>query len=276
MWTTILSYVLPLLTKGKGFFATHKKSILVAALIAVLFLINIVQYKSNREVKKELAVSEQNVKAATDSVRITKDKAGKDESDHLAFYVTKNSELEKINKDLADEVKNTKGKVTTIVKEHVKIVTDTIEVAAKTTVDTINNQAVVKTDFALDTVYNPGNFRKLKGFTTYNSISGISNATINTDEIGIAIVTGIKNVDKGKPEIFVRSNYPNFVVTDIQGAVLDPNLFKKSHPSLLTASINIGWVPITYDWVSKDFSTNTHRIGVSAGIGINIVRLFKK
>lgn len=272
MWTTILSFVLPLLAKSKGFFLKNKWPIIVSALIALLLLLNVYQFNVNKETKKQLAVSEQNTKASLDSVRITKDKAGKDEADHLAFYVSKVSDLEKLNKDLAKEVKETKGKVQTIVKENLVVKTDTVTIPAESTV----TDSTLQTAFNLDTIYNPGNFRKLKGFTHYDFSTKKSFAVITGDELGIAIVTGIKNLDKGKPEIFVRSDYPGFSVTDIKGAVLDPNLFKKSKTPLITAGITIGWVPVTYDWNKKLFDANYQRIGISAGLNLNIIRLFKK
>jgi len=264
MWTAILTFLTPLLSALKSFFVKNKGAVIVSALIAVLLLLNVFQYTSNKETKKQLAVTEHNLKVANDSVRITKDKAGKDEANKLAYYVKENSDLQKLNKDLALEVKNTKGKVSTIVKEQVKIVTDTVYLASNTTID--ETDSTITTDFNFDTTYNPGNFRKLKGFAKYDFKTKQSSAQLNTDEIGIAIITGIKNLDKGKPEIFVRSNYPGFSVTQIDGAVLDPKLFKTTKQRRLSLGLNLGFSPISYNIADKKIETKSQ---ITFGAGIN-------
>lgn len=267
MWTAILTFLAPVLTAFKTFFAKNKGAVIVTALVAVLLLLNVYQYNSNKETKKQLAVIEHNLKVANDSVRITKDKAGKDEADHLAYYVKNNADLQKLNKDLADEVKNTKGKVSTIVKEQVKIVTDTVYLASNTTID--EKDSTITTDFNFDSTYNPGNFRHLKGFTKYDYKTKQSNSQLTKDEIGIAIITGIKNLDKGKPEIFVRSNYPGFTVTQIDGAVLDPKLFQTEKQRRISLGLNLGFSPLSYNLADKKIETKS-QITVGAGINYRI------
>jgi len=41
------------------------------------------------------------------------------------------------------------------------------------------------------------------------------------DEIGFSLVTGLRKKD-GKLEIFVRSDYPGFTLTKLDGAIIDP------------------------------------------------------
>ena len=201
---------------------------------------------------------------SSDSIRITKDNASKAEANKLAYYVKSNSDLQKLNKDLALEVKNTKGKVSTIVKEQVKIVTDTVYLASKTIID--ETDSTITTDFNFDTTYNPGNFRKLKGFAKYDYKTKQSSAQLNTDKIGIAIVTGIKNLDKGKPEIFVRSEYPGFAITQLDGAVLDPNIFKSNKQRRISLGIQLGFSPISYNLSTKALTTVSQ---ITAGVGLN-------
>lgn len=264
MWTAILTFIAPILSAFKTFFLKNKGAVIVTSLVAILLLVNIYQYNSNRETKKQLAITEHNLKVANDSVRITKDKAGKDEANHLAYYVKNNADLQKLNKDLALEVKNTKGKVNTIVKEQVKIVTDTVYLASNTTID--ETDSTITTDFNFDTTYNPGNFRKLKGFAKYDFKTKHSNAQLTQDEIGLTVITGIKNLDKGKPEIFVRSNYPGFTVTQIDGAVLDPKIFKTTTQRRISVGLNLGFSPISYNLADKKIETKSQ---ITFGAGIN-------
>lgn len=275
MWATILSFMLPIISKSKQFFIRNKFAVISSAIIFILGLTVFFQFKSLQKKKKELAVAAHNLAAANDTLRITKDKAGKPETDKLSFLVEKISDLEKANKDLAKEVKETKGQVSQLSKIGFTIHQDKpVDLITKSDI----TDSTIITQFNYDTTYQPGNFRTLAGFTKHNLKTGISSGTLTKDEIGVKLVTGIKNLDKGKPEIFVRSDYPGFQVTELEGAVLDKNLFGKdaTRAPLITPTITLGWVPLTYNWSTKKFNGSLTQVGVSAGVSINILRLFKK
>jgi hypothetical protein len=231
------------------------------------------QCKHNNILEKKLAVAEHNVKAASDTIRYERTRAGDTLAVKLAYLTTTVGELKKLNSDLASEVKNIKGNVSTIIKGDIKIVHDTVPLIVKgELVD-----STLTTTFDYSKVYNPGNSRILKGYTKYNLRNGQTGGELTNDELSMRFTTGIKGLDKGKPEIFLESKYPGFTVTALDGAVLDPKLFQpKIRTRLITTGINIGWTPVTYDVGTQKLDFNVKRFGVTAGININILKLLKK
>ena len=262
-----------LLSNAKLLFIKNKYSVIVTGLLIVTIFLFLQQRKKTQQVEFKLAVAEQNINALNDTVRVTKDKAGKIEYDKFAFITDKVNNLEKLNKNLYTEVKKIKGKVGTVIQGEVKIVHDTIPLIVK---GEIIDSNVIAT-FNYDSVFSPGNYRKFNGYTRYNLRNGNTIAQLNNDEIGMKVITGIKNLDKGKPEIFFKSDYPNFSITNLDGAVLDPNLFnKKTKQHLITLGINVGWTPVTYEFNNHKFNFNATRIGGSVGININLIELLRK
>lgn len=240
-------------------------------LLILLFVWNLMNQRNKSAIlEKKLEVAEQNYKASQDTIRIVKDRAGRVEYNKLAFLTDKVDNLAKLNTDLADEVKKIKGSVSTIVKGEVKIVEKPVPFL-------VNGQLLDSTviaNFKYDTTYSEGNFRKLAGYTKYDIRSGVSTGEKTVDEIGVKFVTGIKNLDKGKPEIFLKSDYPGFQVTAIDGAILDPKLFQpKKKTPLITPSITVGWTPLMWDNKAQVVRANPANFGVTVGIGFNILKL---
>lgn len=232
-------------------------------ILALLFVvINFFQFRRNEVIKKKLQVAEHNLQAANDEIRITKDKAGKDEANRLAFLTDKISNLEKLSSELTAEVKKIKGNVSTIVQGEVKIVEKPVPFVVKG--EFIDS--VVRTDFKFDTAYANGNYRKLSGYTKYDLKTGATSGEKLQDEIGIKIVTGIKNLDKGHPEIFFKSDYPGLTVTELEGAVIDPKLFKIAKKKKLSIGFYAGYSPLYYNLSTKKAGIANQ---ITAGAGIN-------
>ena len=252
----------------------NKYKLVFSLTIAVILLIlsNLHTCNSLQVADKKLNVSTQNVQVLQDSLRISIANNGEKEANKLAFLTDKVSNLEKLSQDLAKEVRNTQGKVSTIIQGGVQIVHDTIPLIVDSK---ILDSSVVST-FNFDKKYSNGNSRDLQGFTKYNLRTGQSEGLLTKDSIKLSFVTGIKNLDKGKPEIFLRSDYPGFQVVSLDGAVLDPKLFTpKNKQKLLTLGVSIGYIPVTYDIISKKLDFSISRLGVSAGVNINLTKLLK-
>ena len=135
--------------------------------------------------------------------------------------------------------------------------------------------SIIKADFDYSKDYSAGNSRKLKGYTKYDLRNGVTGGELTQDETTMRFITGIKNLDKGKPEIFLKSDYPGFTVTALEGAVLDPKLFEKKKTRLVTLGITVGLTPLTYDWKTQKTEINLHRVGVTTGVSFNIIKLLK-
>jgi len=240
-----------------------KNNIILLGVILVLILFSLRQCRQTRIAEKKFQVAEQNISALNDTIRLVKTKDDKPEYNKLAFLVDKVSNLEKLSQDLAQEVKNTKGKVTTIIKGGVQIVHDTTEIWAYTTLD--DDKIIANFDY--DTTYSKGNSRAISGYTEYDTFTESTKGFITKDSMNVSFVTGIKNLDKGEPEIFLRSNYPGFSVTSLEGASLDPNLFtKKTKPRKIGIGIQAGYSPISYNFSTKKLGIQNQ---LTLGIGLN-------
>lgn len=260
-----------LLQAGLGLFKNNKLATVAIIVALVLGLSQFRQCSKNQILKKKLAVAEHNLAAASDTIRSTKDNNDKDEFNKLAFLTDKLSNLEKLNTDLAVEVKAIKGKVATIITGEVKIIHDTIPLVVKGELI----DSTLTTTFDYSKFYSPGNSRVFKGYTKYNLRNGQTGGEVTVDELSMRFSTGIKGLDKGKPEIFLKSDYPGFTVTALDGAVIDPKLFKVKKTPLITTGINIGWTPMTYNLGTKKLNVNLQQLGVTAGLSINIFKLLK-
>jgi len=255
-----------------SFFKNNRTLGIAIGIALASLLLNLKQCSSARNLRKEVAVAQQNINALNDTIRITKDRQGRDEYDKLALLTDKVSNLEKLNQDLATEVKSIKGRTSTIIKGDVQIVHDTVPLIVKgELVD-----STVRADFDFSKNFSAGNFRKLSGYTKYDLRTGNATGQLTADTLGIRFVTGIKNLDKGKPEIFLKSDYPGFSVTQLEGAVLDPKLFQKKKVPLITTGLNIGYTPVTYDIRTNKFDFNPTRVSVTAGINVNILKLLRR
>lgn len=246
-------------------------------LLIIVLALGLMQWNScnrNARLKKELAVATHNINAANDTIRLERNKNGDTMSVKLAFLTDKLSNLEKLNEDLYAEVKNIKGKVSTIIKTDVQV--KEVEKPVPFLVEGKLADSTVTAQFKFDTTYSPGNYRKLAGFTQYNLRNGQSNGSLTQSEFGMRFTTGIRNLDKGKPEIFLQSNYPGFTVTALEGAVLDPLLFKKKKVPTITLGVGIGWTPVTYSFATKKSTFDLQQVGVSAGVNINVLKLLRK
>lgn len=250
-----------------------KKNWMLLAIIVVLLSILAGQCRSNQVTKKKLQVSQHNIEVLQDSVRKATTKDGKPEFDKLAFLTDKVSNLEKLSQDLYLEVKNTKGKTNTIIKGGVQLVHDTTYLESEANLE----NDIVTVDFKHDTTYSKGNSRSIAGTTTYDILTDVSTAKITKDSLYMTFVTGIKNLDVGKPEIFVRSDYPGFSAVNIEGAVLDKSIFQpKNKQKLITLGLQIGYTPLTYSLRTQRVDFDPTRFGVGAGANINLSRLFGK
>lgn len=231
-----------------------RKDLILSITIIVLLLILFKQCNSNSNLKSKLDIKDLNISALKDSVRVQKNKAGEN-TYVIKTLLTDKRGLEKLNKDLKEELDKQKGKVIVI---H--------DVSTETKVDThyVNNYISsygnnkYSLDWKYDTIFSKNNYRKFSGnsFFVIDTINNkvISGKTrINEDEFGFSFVTGIREKDKSL-EIFVTPKYPGMVITDIEGAIIDPQkskVLKKMFPD-------------------KKFSAGPYiGVGLGGGIGIN-------
>lgn len=245
-----------------------RNNFILLAVIVILILLYLKQCQSARDLKNENSIYMNNLEALKDTVRIEKNRAGQIEFSKQAL-ISRNGDLEKLNKKLADEVKNAKGKVIyvqsasgTINNTQVEpqIITNTVKVYDKST-------TVVGTH--IDTTFDDNNYRKLSLETIVKTDSGkiiSSTSQVKKDEIAFNIITGLKE-EKGKIRIFIRSDYPGLSFSKIDGSLVDPHksetLKKMFPPKRFGAGFMIGY-GLTQNMTPSFF--------VGAGIQYNIIR----
>lgn len=217
----------------------NNKFVLIG-LILILFALFLDQCRRKNNIKNE---SEQNLYAATDTIRQERTKNGKLEY-QIGQYATTEKDLKKINKELYDELQVEKGKVKEIIIYKIKLIHDTLYLH-----DTIYKEPdgnfILKWDY----------FKKYDAYN-YDSIQGQTKLHIDTtchpiyiqsmgsvitkNNTGMKIVTGVSKI-KGKLNIFVRSDYPGFTVTSMEGADLSKSIeLKKYKRWSLGPAIGIG------------------------------------
>lgn len=243
-------------------------------LILITVFVFVLMKKKINSLHKEKQVIEHNLKVSQDSLRAVKSKEGDIEYNRLGYLTDKVENLYKINQELAASIKLIKGQVNAVVKTEVKIVEKPVPFYVEGEItDTLSTVF-----FSLDTVYSPGNYKKYTGFTVANRVTGEMKAQKLYDEVGVSFIVGIKNQDKGSPEIFLKSDYPGLTVTNLEGAVIDPSLFsanKKSKTPLITPGITVGWTPVVWNNKDQRLAINSRSFGVTAGLSFNILKLLK-
>lgn len=217
-------------------------------LLILLFLGAKYMFDGYSNLKVQLEISEQNQLALTDSIRVTENKYKE-----LVFskntLIAQKGNLEDLNKDLANAVKRERGKVRSLNRIVSEVKADTVFT---------NNTLILYKDgtnglsWNYDTIYDKNNERHISGISNF-SIDSNGNirplkTIISKDEFKFNLITGLKEKD-GNVEIFVRSDYPNFNVTKLDGAIIDP----QNHPIIKKYQKNKRW-----------------GIGPYAGVGIGI------
>ena len=202
--------------------------------ITILFILLFKQCSDSDLLKDRLSISNQNLEALKDTLRVEKNKSDED-TYVIKTLLTDKETLEKLNKDLEKELDKQKGKVVYVNRTVTKVKVDTQYVS--TYLSTYGNN-LFSLDWKYDSIFSPDNYRKFSGnsFFTVDTINKKivpGNTRINNDEIGFSLISGIREKD-GFLEIFVTPKYPGMKVTKIEGAIVDPqksDVLKKMFPN---------------------------------------------
>lgn len=185
--------------------------------------------QKNSDMKAELARQDQNSRALLDTVKETRNRAGELQSEKLTLIAT-SDELKKFNAGLYEEMKKQRGVVLQLTAA-----TGSIQQELKGIKTVLENDTSVKPlpgekwpkayrlTWKKDTVYSPGNYHKISGFSRLRVLNdstfvpGLTDITEN--ESGFKLITGLKK-EGSDYKIFVKSDHPGFKVSDIEGAVI--------------------------------------------------------
>lgn len=238
---------------------------IIIAIIAILFVHRCTKSDTNIDIFK------QNMIALKDTIRSYKDKNGQLIYEKSSF-ISKLKDLESLNKELSDELKNIKDQPLVVIKTKIKIVHDTVSVPVEISDPVISKNGSVSRNLIwnLDNDFLKGNYRKLGGDLDVIIDSNLNLTSspmhITTDEFGMSLITGLTENKDGLLEIFVKSPYPGFKVTSIDGALIDPNeseVIKKYFPPKRWAIGFYGGYGVYYDLLK-----NSAGRGLQIGIGL--------
>ena len=238
--------------------------------IFILILFSLYQCDSNKDLKDQSKIDNQNRLSLTDSVRIIKNKWGEDLAVKNVLVADK-KELQNLNKSLSEDLKKIEGKVKTISsivadiknKEPI-IINNTIKEFPDGTkelswnyekqFDTINSRRLSgNSRFSIDT--SKGSFKIIDKGTM-----------ITKDEMKIKITTGLTELENSY-QIYVKTDYPGVNFTKVDGSILDKNMFlKHKEPSVIVGpSLSAGMAlnPLTMNFQPQV------SLGVSYTLNVN-------
>lgn len=205
----------------------NRKNFYVFAIIAFLIAILCIQQCSLSNLKTDMAMKDNNMRALQDTIKKTKNDLGQVQYEK-SVLISSEVGLKELNSELAAEVKAQSGKIAYLSKIVSSIQTDH---NGSTNIDTglIGNNgnpcdsiANYTLPWNSDKTFDKNNFRKLNGITSFTMNKGIiTNASneVKHDEISFDIITGLEKKDDHY-EIFIRSNYPGFKPSKIDGAFI--------------------------------------------------------
>ena len=187
-------------------------------------MFNLWTCNKNSDLDFEKKKNTNNIVALNDSIRLYKDKS-KDPGWKKTAYIGEQQEIQKWNIELYNELLKQGNNVANLQKIVASINNESSNRNNTNTtfIDAHNGKKIyVKSDWNHDTIYNAWNWRKVSGsinmvIDSNKIIKSVS--SINKDEINFDIITGLEK--KGDNyEIFVKSNYPGFKPSKIDGAII--------------------------------------------------------
>lgn len=217
--------------------------------IVILVLLLFRQCEATKFASSETQRYKNNVAALSDTIEATKNKLGKTQYEK-SVLVASYDELKDLNSDLTTEIDAQKGKVAQLTKlvailstPHVGPIPGTGTVEGNPC-DSIGGSYIA--EWKDMEVYDVNNWRTLAGKTTIKVKGGklipTNETLITQDQIGFDLITGLeKKTDHY--EIFVRSNYPGFKPTKIDGAIIPVNDLMPTPPNKpwsLGAGLQVG------------------------------------
>jgi hypothetical protein len=203
----------------KWFVKLNAQTKIYAIILLVIFLMAgfiVYQFHQINSLKSKLIVANQNVSALDDTIRIVKTKSGQEEAVKYALLVKNVSDLQKINADLAKQVKDQQGKVQNITNIGVTAKHDTIKI--KTTVveqkDSTYNISAAYSDSS------KGGSISLSEKIKFRLPGDSAQIIFDRLQMNLNITTGL-SVVKNKVQSYAECLYPGVKFTTLNSASFD-------------------------------------------------------
>jgi hypothetical protein len=179
------------------------------------------QRAAKAEMEKQATINDQNMRAKNDTIRIVKNKAGELES-VKSSYVSKLSDLEKINKDLYAEIKKEKGTTRAVIKSYVSVSSGDIVISNE--LKRYSDGITYGLEFA-DEKIDSGMTWHIKGVSKFqfDKLEIIPGTTeIFENQMKLKIVLGFTTAKNGDYQVFARSASPNVKFDELDGVLIIP------------------------------------------------------
>jgi hypothetical protein len=211
-----------------------------------------------QQIDTERKITVQNQRALTDQIRLVINKAGENTAVTSAF-VTKMSDLEKLNKELHNELKKEIGVVKGLIRTGVVVHNKPVE---------IDNELISYDDgFGLSFKHTTGpdslGYSHIEGISKFKLVDNKilpGKTLINKNIIKVPLVLGFKEHNDNF-EVFARSINPDVEIDELQGVLLIPKKHDITMPPVKNKKIGIG--PQVGFGVGPGF-----RPGIYMGIGV--------
>jgi hypothetical protein len=204
-----------------------RKDLIYIGLILLLLSIALFQCDGNRGLRTDLETAKSNIAALQDTVTTSKNRIGQLQYER-ATLITSERGLKSLNSDLAKEVEAQRGKIAQLNRIIAVISTPKpgpIGGAGTSSGDPCDSTGYYTAEWSSEQRFDENNFRNLSAVTQITvkkkTVEGVQ-TEITRDDIGFDLVTGLEKREGGY-EIFVRSNYPGFRPTKIEGAFIPQN-----------------------------------------------------
>lgn len=197
-----------------------------------------------------------------DSLHYWKDKAGREYAEKTAAILTA-KELRRSNDSLYAEYKALKDRGPVVITK-TETVTEIRDTVISTEVERYPGGYNIKWGMRQD--YSGSNWVALGGVTTADSLMTAVKTRLDSLQIGADMILSVTDGDKDRVRINVRSNNPLLRVTDVAGAMLDPNLSKSITSRIRKKKFGLG---LHFGPGLQAAPDGTVRLGIEAGVGIN-------
>ena len=212
----------------------NSKFLYLVLLILVLFIL-LNKCSNAKKLDKELEIAKQNQSAKTDSLEKEKSKSGQ-LTYQVAEFISTQKNLQDLNKQLYDEVKDQKGQVLSLSTAVIKLQQNKVQLeeyaneletqigeSQKLNDSTFIEPFVLSYNYGKDTL----NYDKFTGYTKIGIVKnpfGVKNlGTILENRLSQINLTFGEKLEDKKLKVFVTSDYPGLTTTKLSGWLIDPN-----------------------------------------------------
>lgn len=271
----ILNYILEIIKKIFLFLFDIKNIntvIFFGSIILVLLLLN--ECNKNRNLKTEIAISNQNIIALSDTFKSVKNKNGELQQEKYSL-ISHNGDLKKLNDSLYIEQKKQKDRViflnslvATLKSKNDSLLQENNSLKDKLGQIIIGNDTINYLSWDFSSIYDSKNSRTIKGKTKFmigdNKTVISKGSTLEDFNFKFNLVTGLSETDDKKLKIWAKSDYPGLEIVEMDGALIDPknsdvlkNLMK---PKKWSVGVQVGYGVM--------LNSNQVKSGIYVGAGL--------